>query len=238
MTVCLHRALQHKTMKPRVGLCEGFCAYPAGRMASVYLRGTETQCWGLCAPLSQKAILPLKYQEQRRRNCGKAGQFTQPSRNAFAAQSADFPGHSRSAKCQGKGNAEGSILKQDKSPVPQAAPGRSQRPAVRAAFRAFPGQGRNSGNCLESLVGIYFWRHFQAEKTLLASGLPENQLFQGIGTASVLRSQALLAEKVRFFLPRRGTRLCLCPPKILGKAYRFGPPAGGKIGPVPQEKRL
>lgn len=137
MTVCLHRALQHKTMKPRVGLCEGFCAYPAGRMASVYLRGTETQCWGLCAPLSQKAILPLKYQEQRRRNCGKAGQFTQPSRNAFAAQSADFPGHSRSAKCQGKGNAEGSILKQDKGRGSQVAPARITTPRSAGRFKGF-----------------------------------------------------------------------------------------------------
>ena len=57
---------------------------------------------------------------------------------------------------QGKGNADGSILKQDKSPAPQAAPGRSQRPAARAAFRAFAGWGRDSRNCLESLVGVYF----------------------------------------------------------------------------------
>ena len=48
-------------------------------------------------------------------------------------------------------------------------------------------------------MGIYFWRHFRVPKTLLASALPESQLFQGIGTASVLLSQALLAEKGEIF---------------------------------------
>ena len=99
---------------------------------------------------------------------------------------------------QGKGNTDGSILKQDKSPAPQAAPGRLQRPAVRAAFRAFTDRGGDFGNCLERLAGVRFWGHFRAEKTLLASDLPESQLFQGIGTVSILLSQALLAEKGDF----------------------------------------
>ena len=139
---------------------------------------------------------------------------------------------------QGKGNADGSILKQDKSPAPQAAPGRSQRPAVRAAFRAFTDWGRNFGNCLEDLMGVYFWRHFRAEKTLLASALPESQLFQGIGTASIVLSQALSAEKARFSCSRK-VRDCVCAlSKFWATHIALGPPAEGKIGPVPQEKRL
>ena len=98
-----------------------------------------------------------------------------------------------------EGNAEGSKKEQqDKSPAPQAAPGRSQRPAVRAAFRAFTGRGGDFGNCLEGLAGVRFWGHFRAEKTPLASGLPETQLFQGIDTVSILLSQAILAEKHDF----------------------------------------
>lgn len=62
---------------------------------------------------------------------------------------------------------------QDKSPAPQAAPGWSQRPAVRTAFRAFTGQGRDSRNCLKLLAGVCFWGHFQAGKPPLASDLPK-----------------------------------------------------------------
>ncbi len=102
-------------------------------------------------------------------------------------------------KSRGKGTPEcgfkGEGQKQDKSRASQVTPGRSQRPAVRAAFRAFTGQERNSGNCLESLAGVRFWRHFRAEKSPLASALPKSQPFQGIDTASVLTSRELLAEK-------------------------------------------
>ena len=139
---------------------------------------------------------------------------------------------------QGKGNADGSILKQDKSPAPQAAPGRSQRPAVRAAFRAFWGRGKGFQNCSEILSGYQIRRHFGTEKPLLASGLPKSQLFQGIGTASIVLSQALSAEKARFSCSRK-VRDCVCAlSKFWATHIALGPPAEGKIGPVPQEKRL
>lgn len=77
---------------------------------------------------------------------------------------------------------------QDKSRASQVTPGRSKRPAVRTAFRAFTGQGRGSRNRLESLAGVCFWRHFQAGKLHLASDLPQGPLFWGGGTASVLPS--------------------------------------------------
>ena len=105
---------------------------------------------------------------------------------------------SRNGAGAAEGNAEGSKKEQDKSRVSQVTPGRSQRPAVRAAFRAFTNRGRDFTNCLEGLAGVRFWGHFQAEKTPLASDLPETQLFQGTGTVSILLSQALLAEKHDF----------------------------------------
>ena len=78
MTVCLHRTQQSKTAKPRVGPCKGLCAPPARRIASVHLRGAERRCWGLCAPLLGKTVLPLRWQEQHRRNRWEAGQCAQP----------------------------------------------------------------------------------------------------------------------------------------------------------------
>ena len=100
----------------------------------------------------------------------------------------------RSVNTQGKGNPEGEFKgegqKQDKSRASQVTPGRSQRPAVRAAFRAFSGRGKSFQNSSEILSGYHIRRHFGTEKTLLASGLPENQPFQGVGTMSVLLSKA------------------------------------------------
>ena len=40
-----------QTAKPCAGPCEGLCAPPTSRVASVYLPGSETRCWGLCARL-------------------------------------------------------------------------------------------------------------------------------------------------------------------------------------------
>ncbi len=116
--------------------------------------------------------------------------------------------------------------------------GRSQRPAVRAAFRAFWGRGKGFQNCSEILSGYQIRRHFGTEKPLLASGLPKSQLFQGIGTASIVLSQALSAEKARFSCSRK-VRDCVCAlSKFWATHIALGPPAEGKIGPVPQEKRL
>ena len=54
------------------------------------------------------------------------------------------------AKAQGKGNPEGEFKgegqKQDKSRASQVTPGRSQRPAVRAAFKTFASGSRDLGN--------------------------------------------------------------------------------------------
>ena len=66
--------------------------------------------------------------------------------------------------------------------------GRSQRPAVRAAFRALSDRGKGFQNCSEILGGYHIRRHFGTEKPLLASGLPESQPFQGGDTMSVLPS--------------------------------------------------
>ena len=87
-------------------------------------------------------------------------------------------------------------------------------------------------------MGVYFWRHFRAEKTLLASALPESQLFQGIGTASIVLSQALSAEKARFPCSRK-VRDCVCTlPKFWATHIALGSPADIKIGPVPHKQRL
>ena len=68
--------------------------------------------------------------------------------------------------------------------------GRLQRPAVRTAFRSFTGRKKGFRNCSENLSGDHFRRHFPAEKTLLASTLPESPPFQGVGAMSVLLSKA------------------------------------------------
>ena len=66
VTIRLHRALQPKTAKPRVGPCKGLCAPPPGQVASVHPQKVKTRCWGLCEPLSRGMVLPLKLQGQPR----------------------------------------------------------------------------------------------------------------------------------------------------------------------------
>ena len=66
--------------------------------------------------------------------------------------------------------------------------GRSQQPAVRAAFKAFSGRDRGFQNYSEILGGYHIRCHFGTEKPLLTSGLPESQPFQGVGAMSVLPS--------------------------------------------------
>ena len=75
--------------------------------------------------------------------------------------------------------------------------GRLQRPAVRTAFRSFTGRKKGFRNCSENLSGDHFRRHFPAEKTLLASALPESPPFQGVGAMSVLLSKAFQGHSWR-----------------------------------------
>lgn len=56
--------------------------------------------------------------------------------------------------------------------------GRLQRPAVRAAFWAFSGWDRDSGNNLKGLEGVHFWGHFRGKNHELASVFPEPLLSQ------------------------------------------------------------
>lgn len=55
-----HSGSQLQTMKTLVSRCEPVCAPPH----PLYLRKSETRCWGICARLCQNMILPLKL-----RNC-------------------------------------------------------------------------------------------------------------------------------------------------------------------------
>ena len=93
-------------------------------------------------------------------------------------------------KSRGKGSPEGRFKgegqKQDKSRASQVTPGRLQRPAVRAAFRTFTGQERNSENCLESLIGVRFWGHFREENHALASAFPKSLLSQRLEAGSIV----------------------------------------------------
>ena len=95
-----------------------------------------------------------------------------------------------SDKAKGKGNPEGEFKgegqKQDKSRASQVTPGRSQRPAVRAAFRAFMGRNRDSGNNLKGLTGVHFWGHFRGENHALASAFPRALLPQRFEAGSTV----------------------------------------------------
>ena len=112
------------------------------------------------------------------------------------------------ANTQGKGNPDGGFegegKKQDKSRASQVTPGRSQRPAVRATFRAFTGRGRDSRNCLENLAGVRFWGHFRGRKYELASAFPGAILPQRFEVESNVVPGRFLPQKSAL---RKGFRL-------------------------------
>ncbi len=95
-----------------------------------------------------------------------------------------------SEKAKGKGSLEGRFKgegqKQDKSRASQVTPGRLQRPAVRAAFRAFASGSRDFGNSLKDLAGVRFWGHFKGENHELASAFPKPLLSQRFEAGSII----------------------------------------------------
>ena len=197
MTVRLYEALQSKTAKPGVSACEGLCAHPMAWVVSIHLPKIETWCWSLCAPLSGETILPLKAQEQRRKS-RRGGRANSPSLPMSFQPCANLSlGTGCSAKAKGKGSPEGGFKgegqKQDKSRASQVTPGRSQRPAVRAAFRAFTGRNRDSGSNLKGLAGVHFWGHFRGGNHALASAFPRALLFQRFEAGSTVAPGHFLA---------------------------------------------
>ena len=126
MTARLHCTPQSKTAKPRVGPCEGFCAYPAGRMASVYLRGTETQCWGLCARLWRETVFSKIRTAKQKADMGRLGSSPSLPAVLFATSQRIFWKGCVWQNAQGKRQPRCSILKQDKAVVsPHFTPARS-----------------------------------------------------------------------------------------------------------------
>lgn len=110
-----HSESQLQLAKAPVSNCEAVCANSAGWVAPVHLGGDETRCWGVCARLCRIAILSLGFRNNSTENgVGRLAEH-EPPRTAFASWPADFPKGFRSANAQGKGRAEGSILKQDKA---------------------------------------------------------------------------------------------------------------------------
>ena len=186
MTARLHCTPQSKTAKPRVGGCEGLCAHPARRMASVHPPGTETRCWSLCTQMLREQFSPSKFLEVRQKEAGRLGSSPSlPVRfPTLTAPQLGLTGLRQNA--QGKGNAGGSKKEQDKSRASQVTPGRLQRPAVRAAFRAFTDRGRDFRNCLERLAGVHFWGLFRGENHELASAFPEPLLSQRFEAGSTV----------------------------------------------------
>lgn len=76
MTARLHRALQLKTVKPRVRPCEGLCAPPPGQVASVHLQWVETRCWPLCERLWRGAVFTLEILGVGQKEAGGLGKST------------------------------------------------------------------------------------------------------------------------------------------------------------------
>ena len=111
------------------------------------------------------------------------------------------------ANTQGKGSPDGGFegegKKQDKSRASQVTPGRSHRPAVRTAFRAFTGRGKDSGNYLENLAGVRFWGHFREENHELASAFFKTLQPQRFEAGSNAVPGQFLAQKSA---SRRGCR--------------------------------
>ena len=104
----------------------------------IHLRGSGARCWGLCGPLSQGTALPPKQSRAVQRE-PLGGWGDRPS--LLAA----FPGPDSTQFCliqlrqnvQGKGKAEGSILKQDKGRASQVTPARITSPRSAGRFKGF-----------------------------------------------------------------------------------------------------
>ena len=127
--------------RPPCQPCEAVCAASASWVASTHLRGSEARCWGLCGPLSRSTVLPRGVSKAVQKESLEGGHITQPLNNFLLLHQAESPSICVRQNAQGKGRAEGSILKQDKRWCHRF----SHRPAVRAGsaenrrFLAFRG---------------------------------------------------------------------------------------------------
>ena len=92
---------------------------------------------GLCGPLSQSAVLPPKHQWQYRGNRRETGKITQPPGCFLPVCQPRFQCIRLRQNAQGKGNAEGSILKQDKGRASQVTPARVTSPRSAGRFKGF-----------------------------------------------------------------------------------------------------
>lgn len=129
--------LRPKTVKPRASPCKTFCALSAGQVASVHLQGSETRCWGLSGRLCGGIVLLLKFRSSNAEDdAGRLGRA--PSLPAVLSSALRLEvsgcGEMTEARVAQRGGLKGEGQKQDKSRASLVTPGRSQRPAVRAAF--------------------------------------------------------------------------------------------------------
>lgn len=147
------------------------------------------RCWGVCGRLCGGTVLLLKFQNSNAEDdAGRLGRAPSLPAVLSSALRLEVSGYGEMSEVRAaqRGGLKGEGQKQDKSRASQVTPGRSQRPAVRAAFRAFAGRDRDSGNCLENLAGICFWGHFRGKNYALASAFPESLLSQRFEAGSIV----------------------------------------------------
>ena len=137
MTTRLHRALQSKTVKARVSTCEGLCAHPTIRVASVHLRGNETQCWGLCARLWRETVFQKIRMKKQGAGTGRLGRSPNLSAALLTASQRIFQRICVRQNAPGKGRAEGSKKEQDKGRGSRAPTARPTSPRNAGHFKGF-----------------------------------------------------------------------------------------------------
>ena len=139
--------------RPPCQPCEAVCAASASWVASTHLRGSEARCWGLCGPLSRSTVLPRGVSKAVQKESLEGGHITQPLNNFLLLHQAESPSICVRQNAQGKGRAEGSILKQDKAVTPP------HFTPARSAGREYRGQ--NGFRLLRSVLRNLTWHHFE-----------------------------------------------------------------------------
>ena len=120
-------------------------------------REAETRCCGLCAPLSQGAILPLEISGATQKKCRETGTSPSLPVTLSASGSTQFCLAGPRQNAQGEGNTEGSKKEQDKRRASQVTPARVTSPRSAGRFKGFRTLecGRMRGSHLN--LGVHFW---------------------------------------------------------------------------------
>ena len=163
---------------------------PAYKSVAVHLPGSETRCWVFVRVCTVERLSSRNLRWQSRHGRGEAGTVHPASTRCFCPLFSGFSeavvfGKTPKAKGRPEARFKDEGQKPDKSRASQVTPGWSQRPAVRAAFRAFTDRGRDSRNCLEDLAGVRFWGHFRGGNYALVSVFPGALLSQRFEKGSI-----------------------------------------------------